>query len=236
MNIPRAVARFGHFVNDLTFGSDLNRLRGVIHRFPNSSNEICLTFDDGPSGYSTSRILDCLGKHEVRATFFCTGLQAQKNPDLLREILSAGHQVGSHSMTHPHFHQSPVPLVYREMSRSRTVLERIGKSPVRLFRAPYGSFSWEVRPIGILLGMPYLIGWDVAPKAECAKEAADFILEETTPGSIILLHDGAADLETERSAQISRSAAQIVEIAIPKLLDKGFVFKTVGEQLARPNH
>ena len=103
-----------------------------------------------------------------------------------------------------------------------------------LFRAPYGSFSWEVLPIGMLIGMPYLIGWDIAPRAQCAEGAAESILRETKPGSIILLHDGAADLGADVSAHISQIAARTVEIAIPKLLDMGFVFTTVGKQVA-PN-
>jgi peptidoglycan-N-acetylglucosamine deacetylase len=141
VKISRTAARLAHLVNDRTFALDLDKMRGVISRFPNAENQICLTFDDGPSGYATSEILDCLGQYAVCATFFCTGLNAQRRPELLREIIRHGHEVASHSMTHPDFHRSPISIVYKEMRDSRRVLEKIGGCRVSSFRAPYGSFS-----------------------------------------------------------------------------------------------
>jgi peptidoglycan/xylan/chitin deacetylase (PgdA/CDA1 family) len=231
VKISRTAARLAHLVNDRTFAFDLDKVRGVISRFPNAKNQICLTFDDGPSGYATSEILDCLGQYAVCATFFCTGLNAQRHPELLQEIIRHGHEVASHSMTHPDFQRSPIAIVYREMKDSRRLLEKIGGRRVSSFRAPYGNFSWEVRPIGKLIGTPHLIGWDVAPNGRDPVAMAEFIVKETASGSIILLHDGFADQAPELSAEISRVAAESVKLAIPILLDKGFNFTTISEQL-----
>jgi len=231
VKISRTAAKLAHLVNDRTFALDLDKVRGVISRFPNAKNQICLTFDDGPSGYATSEILDCLGQYAVCATFFCTGLNAQRRPELLREIIRHGHEVASHSMTHPDFHRSRISIVYKEMKNSRRVLETIGRCRVSSFRAPYGSFSWEVRPIGKLLGTPHLIGWDVAPNGRDPVAMAEFIVRETASGSIILLHDGLADQAPELSAEVSLVAVKSLKLAIPILLDKGFKFTTISQQL-----
>src|SRR5580658_1745711 len=115
-------------------------------------------------------------------------------------------------MTHPNFHLSPISLVYQEMKNSRRVLEEIGNCRVTSFRAPYGSFSWEVRPIGRLVGTPHLIGWDVAPRHDAVDplSMAEIIIKGTSSGSVINLHDGLADQEPELSADVSRAAAECV--------------------------
>src|SRR5947207_5101622 len=110
-------------------------------------------------------------------------------------------------MTHPNFHLSPIAIVYQEMRNSRMVLEQIGNCRVALFRAPYGSFSWEVRLIGKLVGMPHLIGWDVSPQHDSKDPVsmAEIIIEKTSSGSVINLHDGLADQKPELSVEVSRA-------------------------------
>ncbi len=233
MKVSPTVAKLVRFVNERTIALDIDRLRGTVNRFQNETNQICLTFDDGPSGYSTARILEALARYKVPATFFCTGQNAERNPGLLRDITAQGHEVGSHSMTHPNFHLSPVRVVYQEMRNSRRVLEQIGGSRVCAFRAPHGRFSWEVRTIGRLVGTPHLIGWDVAPRHDAldAPAMADLVVAETTSGSVINLHDGLADQHADISSKVSRAAAECVELIVPRLLDKGFRFTTVSDQL-----
>ena len=219
------MAKLVHFINERTFSLNIDNLRGVVSRFPNDANQICLTFDDGPSGYSTADILDCLAEYRIRATFFCTGQNAQRYPHLLRDLVRQGHEVlGSHSMTHPNFHLSSISHVYQEMKNSRRALEKIGNCRVTSFRAPYGCFSWEVRPIGRLIGTPHLIGWDVAPRHDAVDPVsmAEIITKETSSGSVINLHDGLAGQEPGLSAKVSRAAADCVREAVPMLLEKGF--------------
>ncbi len=62
--------------------------------------KLALTFDDGPSQW-TGEILDLLREHDARATFFLIGQRVRERPDDVRSILEAGHEVGSHTMTHP---------------------------------------------------------------------------------------------------------------------------------------
>jgi len=65
------------------------------------SKQLALTFDDGPNDPHTQRLLDVLARHEVHATFFLIGRYVQQRPDIVRELVQAGHVVGNHTFTHP---------------------------------------------------------------------------------------------------------------------------------------
>jgi chitooligosaccharide deacetylase len=235
MSLSRTCVKTVRFLNKHTVGLDLNRYRGVIDCWPNPRNAICLTFDDGPSGHSTFTILDELARHGVRATFFCTGKDAVAHPNLVQDIVASGHEVGSHSVNHPHFNNCNLRQVFSELAGSRRILETIGDCPVTCFRAPYGSFRWEIRPLSRLCGYQHLIGWDVGPIHDeiDSSAIADFVIERTVAGSIIDLHDGLTDQSAELSSAVSRAAAGSLRRILPELISRGFIFKTVSEQLTR---
>src|SRR5262249_55671830 len=64
------------------------------------TNSVSLTFDDGPHPEHTPRLLDLLKKHEIKATFFVVGRQAERYPDLVRRMADEGHDVANHSFFH----------------------------------------------------------------------------------------------------------------------------------------
>lgn len=66
-----------------------------------NERKIYLTFDAGYENGNTPRILDALKKHQAPATFFVVGNFISDNPDLIRRMVSEGHTVGNHTMTHP---------------------------------------------------------------------------------------------------------------------------------------
>ena len=66
----------------------------------NKSENVHLTFDDGPHPVATPIILQELANRNIRATFFLLGQNVQKFPDLARQIQAQGHQIGNHSFSH----------------------------------------------------------------------------------------------------------------------------------------
>src|SRR5262245_9224457 len=68
-----------------------------------SSDAVALTFDDGPDPDTTPKVLETLRKHGARATFFVIGRQAELYPDVLRQIIESGSEIGNHSYSHPSF-------------------------------------------------------------------------------------------------------------------------------------
>ena len=99
-------------------------------------------------------------------------------------------------------------------------IREASERPLRIdpFRAPCGNFRWDLRFVK-RLGLKYFIKWDVAPS--CGKPdpqaMAEYVLENTRPGSIILLHDGLEGEPRDRSDAIWKASAKCISIIAPKL-------------------
>ena len=159
---------------------------------------VALTFDDGPWGAQTRRLLKVLKRYHVRATFFMVGSQIQEFPAVARDVLRAGHRVGNHSWSHP---QDPVfadltpHRLETEIAETNRWLVKIGVDPY-LLRAPGGSVDEGVVEEARQQGLR-VVQWDVDPSdwkdGRTAKEIAASVLRQVRPGSIVLMHDGGGD-------------------------------------------
>lgn len=101
-------------------------------------SEVVLTFDDGPYGRSTRRILAALNGHCVKATFFPIGLRAARDPALLRSIAESGHTIGTHSWSHPgSLAGLSADVAYRQIERGfDAVKAAIGRAAAPFLRLP----------------------------------------------------------------------------------------------------
>jgi peptidoglycan-N-acetylglucosamine deacetylase len=103
--------------------------------------QIALTVDDGPDPVFTPRILDILRNHAVKATFFVVGGAAEQYPEIVLRMKREGHDVGSHSYSHPYFHRLSWTGAIREIGMTQWVLNRILGEESKLFRPPHGKLS-----------------------------------------------------------------------------------------------
>jgi len=83
--------------------------------------------------------LDLLGRHQVKATFFVLGWTAQRHPEVVRDILAAGHEVACHSYSHPVVYEMSEEEFRDDCLRAREALNKAGAAGVVGYRAP--SFS-----------------------------------------------------------------------------------------------
>jgi len=108
---------------------------------------VALTFDDGPEPGHTEQIIEVLARHKVPATFFVIAEKAQRHADLLAlQRGLPGARVGSHSWSHPNFHQIDADAQRREIDHADEALAgqlRPAEAPAKLFRYPYGNSSCE---------------------------------------------------------------------------------------------
>jgi len=81
------------------------------------------------------RILDVLEEEGVRTTCFCTGEVAERFPDVVRDMIGRGHELGSHGHTHRPFDTLDAGQARDEIARSTSVLRSFGAT-VTSFRAP----------------------------------------------------------------------------------------------------
>ncbi|HEX7851167.1 MAG TPA: glycosyltransferase [Sphingomonas sp.] len=109
----------------------------MIRRTGYSPNQIALTFDDGPDPQWTPRILDILKRYNVPATFFMVGENGLTERGLLQRIVREGHEVGSHTYTHPNLAGASATDTDFELNANQRLFQAFTGRSLRLFRAPY---------------------------------------------------------------------------------------------------
>jgi nucleoside-diphosphate-sugar epimerase/peptidoglycan/xylan/chitin deacetylase (PgdA/CDA1 family) len=113
----------------------------LLERGNRDRPQIAITVDDGPDPVHTPRMLDLFRDHAVKATFFVVGGAAEQYPELVRRMRDEGHEVGSHSYSHPYFHKLSWSGAIREIGMTRCVLSHILGEKCKLFRPPHGKLS-----------------------------------------------------------------------------------------------
>ena len=93
---------------------------------------------------NTQRILGLLEKHAIKATFFVVGWTAERNPALVKESISKGHDIGCHSYMHRKIYDLTPEEFRQDTTQAKNILEnitgRVSVSPVAALRAPQENF------------------------------------------------------------------------------------------------
>jgi peptidoglycan/xylan/chitin deacetylase (PgdA/CDA1 family) len=178
--------------------------------------KIYLSFDDGPHAAATPFVLDELSKYNARGSFFCIGKNVLEETAIYRRILMEGHRVGNHTFNHLNGWKTD----------SKTYIENIEKARMQidsdLFRPPYGRISaFQIRNLREKLNYK-IVMWDVLsgdfdPGVD-GKMAAERVIKNSKPGSIIVFHD-------------STRAFEVLKVALPMVLayfsGQGYSFETI---------
>jgi len=204
----------------------------VITRWGGTKDKrVALTFDDGPNPTYTPAILDILKREGVPATFFVIGANAELNPDLLRRTVLEGHELGSHSFTHPNLSVVSPQQFDLELSSTQRLLESLTGRSTLLFRPP---FAEDVEPATPEQAGPvaragalgyYTVGMGIDPLDWQPGQTAQNIVSSTLSqlhhheGQIILLHDAGG----VRSATV-----QALPMLLERLKREGYTFVPVS--------
>jgi cellulose synthase/poly-beta-1,6-N-acetylglucosamine synthase-like glycosyltransferase/peptidoglycan/xylan/chitin deacetylase (PgdA/CDA1 family)/spore germination protein YaaH len=177
--------------------------------FDPNSKKVALTFDDGPDGRWTPKILDILKRYNAPATFFVIGENMEHRPDLVMREVNDGEEVGSHTFTHPNIGQVPLPEAALELNATQRLFETLTGKSLRLFRPPFlgdadPSTPNEVVPLLLAQNMGYInVGLRVDPD-DWQKPTPQQIVQRVedqlenprnpeAPGRVVLLHDAGGD-------------------------------------------
>lgn len=161
---------------------------------PEGKKVIALTFDDGPSQY-TGPILDILKKKKVKATFFDLGEEALAMPALEQRMVKEGHQVASHSVSHPYLPNMSAQELRKEITTSFADLKEASGTVTRTLRAPYGAFGVQQwKDAATVLDRNVLWTIDTLDwKRPGAKAIHDEVMKNAYNGAVALMHDGGGD-------------------------------------------
>jgi peptidoglycan-N-acetylglucosamine deacetylase len=180
---------------------------------------VALTFDDGPDPNVTPRILKVLEAHDVQATFFMLGSQAEKYPTVAKDVAKAGHEIGNHTDHHKDLTKIGKEQMMEEVqASSRKIMSATGQAPAVL-RPPYGAINQEVETIAHDNGSS-LVLWSVDSLDWKNKNAAAInrvVQQEIAPGAIILLHD------------VHSTTADALPALLTTLEKEGYHFLTVSQ-------
>ena len=189
-----------------------------------------LTFDDGPSQW-TPVVLDLLREHDARATFFVIGERVRERPDDVRRIAAEGHELGSHTLTHPRLTDIGDEEVRAEISGGVDAAQEVLGERLPLFRAP--GFHADARVLGIVSELELeAVFADLDP--EDWRPGVDshtifrFVLDGLRPGAIVDLHDGYPPPPTSARDDCTPTV-EALEHLLPCLRAEGYELVTVSE-------
>jgi peptidoglycan-N-acetylglucosamine deacetylase len=173
-----------------------------------------LTFDDGPDPLVTPGVLDALDDARCGATFFLLGSQLRAAPDLAREIVHRGHEIGLHGDAHERHDRIKPDASRDDLRRGFAAIEDCLEIRCRWFRPPYGKMSVAAAEVCSDLDMTvvYWSAWGLDWERAEGARIADVASEQLDDGGILLLHDSA------RFAR--RPSAQPTADAIPMIADR----------------
>jgi peptidoglycan/xylan/chitin deacetylase (PgdA/CDA1 family) len=184
---------------------------------------IALTFDDGPHGTLTPRLLDVLKAKNVKVTFFVMGIKAVMHPDILKRAHEEGHEIANHVWDHPVLSKIPREQVHDQLERTTAAIQAAISVPPKVMRPPYGNtnkglneFIYKNDKLKVILWSYDTNDW----KRPAPSEIVSKTVAKIKPGAVILCHD-------IHPGTIA---------AMPELIDKlhaaGYKFQTVSGLLA----
>ncbi|MHB1132554.1 MAG: polysaccharide deacetylase family protein [Chloroflexota bacterium] len=185
-----------------------------------------LTFDaGGRDAGATAVVLDALQRHSVRATFFLTGEWSLANPDLVRRLVAAGHELANHTYDHPHLPATADQEILAQLARTEAVVREVAGVQLRRFvRPPFGEYDRRV--LGLLGAQGYgVVQWTLDSgdwRAELsAAEVEERVATQTAPGYIVVMHCYAP------------KTGQVIESILTRLAARGVRLGTLSQALGR---
>ncbi len=199
----------------------------LIYNADTDKKVVALTFDDWGTDYTVTKLLDILDEYDVKVTFYLRANGVERNPNLARALSELGHEIANHTYSHPVITGlSPEELQEEIVKGHRIMTEAIQHQPLMQFRPPTGAIDDESAKIVAATGYHDIAMYDVTVfdwnEDNDAKHIVDGIMEQTQPGSIVLLHM-LDDLHT----------IEALPEVIKKLRANGYEFMPVSKLLTQ---
>ncbi|MYV58105.1 polysaccharide deacetylase family protein [Streptomyces sp. SID3212] len=191
----------------------------IAHASDHGPQGVNITIDDGPDPAWTPQVLQLLKENHVKATFCMVGTQAEAYPDLVKDVVAAGHRLCNHTVSHDTTMDTKSEAYQSQqiLDAERMITEASGGVRPQYYRAPGGAFTPYSRQLAASRGMRPL-GWNVDSK-DFERPGVDTMVatvqREITEGPTVLFHDAGGDR--------SQTVAALGEV-LPWLREQGYSF------------
>ena len=197
-----------------------------IYNVQTEENKIAFTMNCAWNADDIDSILKTLENNDVHITFFMVGEWVDKYPEAVKKIYEAGHEIGSHSNTHPHVNNLSAEKNLEEINLSVNKIEKITGSKTTLYRAPYGEYNDTVIKTAQENGY-YTIQWNLDTldyEGLTGEEMWNRIKNKLDKGSIILSHNG------------TKHTADSLDMLIKNIKNSGFKVTTISDLIYKENY
>ena len=197
-----------------------NQSQDVLYSVDTQRPVIALTIDDGPDPVTTSKILNTLKEHNAHATFFMIGSRITGNETVVDRVITENHEVANHMMNdEPSINLHPEEFEQRLLASDKT-LSKFAKP--KWFRPGSGWYNRQMlstlRKHGYQTALGSVYPYD--PHIPSSWFAAQSILWNVKPGSVIILHD---------SGNRGERTLATLQTILPKLTQQGYQVVTLSE-------
>lgn len=197
-----------------------------IYNVETQEKKVAFTMNCAWSADDIDDILETLNINEVKITFFMVGDWIDKNPEAVKKIYEAGHEIGNHSNTHPHVNKLTYEQNLEEIEKCSQKIEQLtGKKPT-LYRAPYGEYNDTVLKASFE-NEYYAIQWNkdtLDYQALTGEQMWKRIGDNLQNGDIILSHNGTAH------------TSDSLDMLIKNIKEKGFKIVKVSDLIYKENY
>ena len=198
------------------FHSELTEGTETLALIVDNRKRVALTFDDGPHPKVTNQILAILDEFDAKATFFMLGKNINKYPEIAKDVLAGGHEIGNHSWTHPVLTKLALDEAESEFTNTENfIVDTLGQHST-VFRPPFGAINDDIRA---LIPIPS-VNWSLDTldwKHRNPQKTLKIIKANMHNNAVILLHD------------IHQPTADGLREIMQYLEAEGYEFLTVSE-------
>lgn len=196
-----------------------------IYNVKTNEKKIAFTMNCAWNADDIDSILETLKNNNVHITFFMVGEWVDKYPEAVKKIYEAGHEIGSHSNTHPHVNKLSAEKNLEEIKLSVNKIEQITGQKTNIYRTPYGEYNDTVIKTAQENGY-YPIQWNLDTldyKGLTGEEMWNRLKNKLENGSIILSHNG------------TKHTADSLDMLIKNIKEKGYEVTTVSNLIYKDN-
>ncbi len=190
-----------------------------IYSVEKEEKVLSLSFDAAWGNEDTQQLIDILGKHNIKATFFVVGEWVDKYAQSVKALSDAGHEIMNHSDSHPDMIHLSVEDIKKEVESCNKKIQAVtGKCPT-LFRAPYGSYNNSLLDTLKDMNMT-CVQWNVDSldwKDPSVDQLVKNVVSKASPGSVCLFHNAA------------KNTPEALPQIIDALLAEGYTFVPISQ-------